>query len=219
VPGTVTVVLAAALIGLATAAAVRPVLQALPEPSDQPDKPAYRSLPTPRFLLLCGLLAALTTAVAWQNVSPAARPLWTVLSSCGVVLAVIDAKTTWLPLRIMQGAWFLMLLGIAVGWAFGGGWPLVVRAGAGAAIAAMLYFLGWLITRGGFGFGDVRYAPLLGAAAAASSWRLFIWALALGTMVGGVYGLVRLVKRRRGPFPYAPSMLAGAYLAVAASWL
>ena len=218
-PSTATVVTAAALTGLVTAAAVRPVLQALPEPPDQPDKVAYRSLPTARLLLICGLLAAGGTALAWQGVPSATLPLWTVLSSCGVLLAVIDAKTTWLPLRLTQAAWFLMLLGVAAGWALGGGWQLVVRTVVGAAIAGTLYFLGWLITRGGFGFGDVRYAPLLGAAAAACSWRLLMWALTLGTVVGGLYGLARLAHRRRGPFPYAPSMLAGTYLAVAASWL
>jgi leader peptidase (prepilin peptidase) / N-methyltransferase len=219
VPSTATVVAAAVLTGLATAAAVRPVLQALPEPPDQPGKVAYRSLLTARLLLICGLLAAGGTAVAWQRVPPATLPLWTVLSTCGVLLAVIDAKTTWLPLRLTQAAWLLMLLSVAAGWALGGGWQLAVRTVAGAAIAGALYFLGWLITRGGFGFGDVRYAPLLGAAAAACSWRLLIGALIMGTVVGGLYGLARLAHRRRGPFPYAPSMLAGTYLAVAASWL
>jgi leader peptidase (prepilin peptidase) / N-methyltransferase len=219
VPGIASGVLAAALTGIATAAAIRPVLQALPEPTDELDKVAYRALPTAKFLLLCGLLAALTTVLAWQSVPPATRPLWVVLSSCGVLLAAIDAKTTWLPLRLTHAAWLLMLLGALAGSALGGGWHLVLRAGVGAALAGTLYFLGWVITRGGFGFGDVRYAPLLGAAAAASSWRLLVWALTLGTVVGGVYGSVRLARRRRGPFPYAPSMLAGAYLAVAASWL
>jgi leader peptidase (prepilin peptidase) / N-methyltransferase len=219
VPGAATIVLAAALTGLVTAAAVRPVLLALPEPVDQLDKPVYRSLLTTRFLMLCGLLAAVTTAVAWHSVPPATRPLWLVLSSCGVLLAVIDARTTWLPLRLTQAAWLLMLVGAAVGWALGGGWQLLVRAAVGAAVAGALYFIGWLITQGGFGFGDVRYAPLLGAAAAAGSWRLLIWALVLGTVAGGGHGLVRLARRSRGPFPYAPSMLAGVYLAVAASWL
>ncbi len=218
-PGIASVALAAALTGLATAAAVRPVLLALPEPKGRLDKLAYRSLPTARFLMVCGALAAIATVLTWQSVPPATRPLWIVLSSCGVLLAVIDARTTWLPLRLIQAAWLLMLLGAIAGWGLGGGWQLLFRAALGGGLAGGLYFLGWLITRGGFGFGDVRFAPLLGAAAAASSWRLLVWALTLGTVVGGLYGLVRLTRRRRGPFPYAPSMLAGAYLAVAASWL
>jgi len=74
----------------------------------------------------------------------------------------------------------------------------------------------WAVTRGGFGYGDVRYAPLLGAATAGDSWTLLIWALTLGTAVGAGHGTARLIRRRPGAFPYAPSMLAGCYLAVVA---
>lgn len=75
------------------------------------------------------------------------------------------------------------------------------------------------MTRGGFGFGDVRYAPLVGAATATVSWTLLAWALVLGSLVGAVLGLVRLARRRRGAFAYAPAILAGSYLAVALAWL
>jgi leader peptidase (prepilin peptidase)/N-methyltransferase len=95
----------------------------------------------------------------------------------------------------------------------GGGFGIALRAGAGAAIAGGLYLLVWWLSRGGFGFGDVRFAPLLGAAAAAGSWALLWFTLLLGTVVGGLVGLLRLAQGRRGPFPYAPSMLVGAYAA------
>lgn len=217
--GTETLVLATVTTGLITAAAVGPVLRALPEPAGVTEKIPYRSLLSPGFIALCGGLAALAAAITWYHVPLAAMPLWTVLSTIGILLAVIDARTTWLPLRLTQIAWILMVLGALAAVALGGGWSLVVRSGVGAVIAGALYFLGWLFTRGGFGFGDVRFAPLLGAAAGADSWRLLLWALFLGTAVGGVHGLVRLSRSRTGPFPYAPSMLAGVYLALAASWL
>ena len=95
----------------------------------------------------------------------------------------------------------------------GGGVWVAVRALAGAAIAGGLYLLVWLLSHGGFGFGDVRFAPLLGAAAAADSWTLLWWTLLLGTVAGGLIGLLRLAQGWRGAFPYAPSMLIGAYAA------
>jgi leader peptidase (prepilin peptidase)/N-methyltransferase len=95
----------------------------------------------------------------------------------------------------------------------GGDLGIALRAAAGAAIAGGLYLLVWLISRGGFGFGDVRFAPLLGAAAAAESWALLWLTLLLGTVAGGLVGLARLARGRRDAFPYAPSMLAGAYAA------
>jgi leader peptidase (prepilin peptidase) / N-methyltransferase len=211
---------AALLTGLVTATAAGPVLRALPEPADVPDKITYRSLVTPGFVVLCGGLAAAAAALSWHTTALAAQPLWTVLSTVGVLLAAIDARTTWLPLRLTQIAWLLMVVGaLAAAVVLGGGWALLLRCGVGAGTAGALYFLGWVLTRGGFGFGDVRFAPLLGAATGADSWRLLLWALFLGTAVGGIHGLVRLARSGAGPFPYAPSMLAGAYLALAASWL
>jgi leader peptidase (prepilin peptidase) / N-methyltransferase len=59
----------------------------------------------------------------------------------------------------------------------------------------------------------VRFAPLLGAAAAADSWTLLWWTLLLGSVAGGLMGVLRLAQGRRNAFPYAPSMLAGAYAA------
>ena len=210
-------VTAAILTGLVTATAAGPVLRALPEPADVPDKITYRSLVTPGFLVLCGGLAAAAAAISWQSAPVTAQPLWTVLSTVGILLALIDARTTWLPLRLTHIAWLLMTLGALAALLLGGGWALLLRCGVGAGTAGALYFLGWVLTRGGFGFGDVRFAPLLGAAAGADSWRLLVWVLFLGTAVGGIHGLVRLARSRAGPFPYAPSMLAGAYLALAAS--
>jgi leader peptidase (prepilin peptidase) / N-methyltransferase len=171
------------------------------------------------FVLVASLLAAFTAVLSWYAVPIAALPAWMVIGTCGALLAMIDARTTWLPLRLIQASWLLMAGAVGLGWPLGGGWQLVARAAGGAAVAGALYLIVWLLTRGGFGFGDVRFAPLLGAAAAACSWRLLIWALALGTLVGGVNGLVRLMAKRPGAFPYAPSMLAGAYLAVVVDWL
>ena len=59
----------------------------------------------------------------------------------------------------------------------------------------------------------MRFAPLVGAATAADSWSLLVIGLFAGSVLGAAYGGLRLVRRRAGPFPYAPAMLAGAYLA------
>ena len=93
-----TAVLATVMTGLVTAAAVGPVLRALPEPRALHTRSATALL-TPGFIALCGGLAAAAAAITWYRVPLAAMPLWTVLSTAGVLLAAIDARTTWLPLR------------------------------------------------------------------------------------------------------------------------
>jgi leader peptidase (prepilin peptidase)/N-methyltransferase len=139
--------------------------------------------------------------------------MWSVLAILGVLLAAIDARTSWLPLRLTQIAWLAMAIAALVSAVLSGDIWVAGRAIVGAAIAGTLYLLVWLISRGGFGFGDVRFAPLLGAASAAGSWTLLWLTLLLGTVIGGFLGLLRLARGRREAFPYAPSMLIGAYAA------
>ena len=209
--------LAVLATGLLTAAITRPLLLRLPEPQVE-DAPGYAALPTTRFVLVCALCSAAAAAVAWTALPAVLQPLWTVLAVGGVLLAAVDLVTTWLPLRLVQASWLAMAVAALTAAALVGSWLVLLRSAVGAAVAGGLYLAVWLVSRGGFGYGDVRFAPLLGAAAAAESWRLLVITLVAGTVVGGAVGLARLVRRRDGPFPYAPSMLAGAYLAALWGW-
>jgi leader peptidase (prepilin peptidase) / N-methyltransferase len=201
------------MIAVITALLVRPVLRRLPEPADGDGKPRYRDLGSRRFLIGCGVLAGAAAIVSWLSLPHSAQPMWSVLAILGVLLAAIDARTSWLPLRLTRTAWLAMAVASLLAALLSGALSVGVRAMAGAAIAGVLYLLVWLVSRGGFGFGDVRFAPLLGAAAAADSWTLLWLTLLLGTVVGGLVGLLRLIQGRRQAFPYAPSMLIGAYAA------
>ncbi len=203
---------------LGMAVLTRPILRRLPEPAIGEGKPRYADLATPRLVAGCTLLAGAGVIMGWLTAPPAIQPLWWVLSSLGVLLTAIDALTTWLPLRLTQAAWVAMAAALLLSLPLGADWSTVLRAVTGAGLAGLLYFGVWLVSRGGLGFGDVRFAPLVGAATAAHSWSLLIWAMLLGSALGALYGIVRLARRRAGPFPYAPVMLLGAYLACGTAW-
>jgi leader peptidase (prepilin peptidase) / N-methyltransferase len=204
---------------LALAAVITGVLLArllvarLPEPVDGAGKVRYADLGTPAFVGGCALVAGAAAAVSWLTLPVVLLPLWWVLATFGVVLAAVDARTTWLPLRLTRVTWAAMAAAGLVAALLGVGGFALLRAGAGATLAGLLYLVVWRLSRGGFGFGDVRFAPLVGAATAAHSWSLLVLGLFAGSVLGAVYGGIRLVRRRAGPFPYAPAMLAGAYLA------
>lgn len=207
---------AVGVTAMVCAAVAGPVLSWLPEPAEPPEdgpKVVYASLAQPSFILACALASAVAAAVAWTTLPAPVQPLWSVLSVAGVLLAAIDAATTWLPLPLVHLAWAAMTVATLIGAGLAGSWPMLVRAGLGAAAAGGVYLLAWALTRGGFGYGDVRFAPLLGAAAAAESSQLLLWSLLAGSLLGALHGILRLVARRRGSFPYAPAMLGGAYLA------
>jgi leader peptidase (prepilin peptidase)/N-methyltransferase len=209
----------AALAAAATALAAGPLLRRLPEPDpSQPDaatKIRYAVLADHRFAIGCGLLSLGLGWTSWALLPPVQQPPWIVLATLGVLLAAIDLRTTWLPLRLIRPGWLLMLLAVALSAALLGDVWVLVRGLAGAVAAGALFAAVWAVSRGGFGFGDVRYALLIGAAPATVGWTEWIWALLLGSVAGAVVGLVRLMGGRRQGFPYAPTMLLGCYLALA----
>lgn len=208
----------ALLLVLVTAVPVllgtRPVLVRLAEPVEPDGKAPYAGLATPRFALTCTALAAGGAVLVALTQPPATWPLWWVLSAPALVLVAVDARTTWLPLDLTRAVW-VMTLGAASVSTVLGGVHLLARAGAGAGAAALLYLLLWRLSRGGLGFGDVRLAPVLGAAAAAVGWSTLLATLLLGSLAGAAVGVVLALRHRPGAFAYAPSMLAGALLACA----
>ena len=211
-PGGWGVLLLALVTALPVLAATRPVLLRLPEPAEPGDKTPYRALPTRRFVTTCTALATLSACVVALTLPPATWPLWWVLGAPALVLVAVDSRTTWLPLDLTRAVWVLALGATAVATFLGGG-DLGLRSVVGAGSAALLYLLLWRLSRGGLGFGDVRLAPVLGAAAAAAGWPTLFAALLLGSLAGAVVGIVLTLRGRPGAFAYAPSMLFGAFLA------
>lgn len=208
-----------ALIGsamLAAALLAGRLVPRLPEPGNGAGKLRYAELADRRFVLGCTALAGLAALVAWLVQPHAAQPLWWVLGTVGLVLAAVDARTTWLPLPLTRLAWAAQAAAGLIALVLGLGGPALLRAAAGAAAAGLLYLVVWRLSGGGFGFGDVRFAPLVGAATAADGWTTLLLGLLAGSVLGAAYGLVLRVRGgRTGPFPYAPALLAGAYLGVA----
>lgn len=212
---------ALALVGaLATAACTAAILRRLPLPVDEPDARPYADLVSPRLfaIVAASCLAALATSfllAPWQT-----WPAWGALGTLGVLLAVVDAHTGLLPLRLTWAFGALVVLGlVAVAALRADPTPVWVAVLCGAGVG-LLFWLLWRIGAG-LGFGDVRLATLVAAVAGATSLQLAVWAFLLGGLAGVVWGVaVRL--RRRDPadsaFPYGPSLVLGPYLALLAEW-
>lgn len=189
------------------------ILLRLPAPVDEPDSDPYRPLATPGFAVTVAALALVATGLVTTLVPPALQPAWAALNSCGILLGCIDARTTFLPLRLTQAAWLLGVLGIGVtAWLRGDAW-ILLRAGIGAFVAAGLFFLFWRFA-GGFGFGDVRLAALIGGITATISPGFAFLSLTAGSVAGVVWGLAVLAAKRERAYPYGPALVAGPYLAL-----
>lgn len=214
--GAVLIIAAGLLVGLGGPV----LLRRLPEPVDTGDeiKISYAALARPAFAAITGLLTAAGTALAVITQPVAFWACWWVFGVFAVLLAGIDARTTWLPSPVIYAGWLAMLPAAVLAVLLDSDHRLqtAVTVVAGALIAGVGYFLLWLITRGrGIAFGDVRLMPLVGAVAGTMGWSGIYWSVLLGSVVGAVIGVVRLARRRHGPFPYAPALVAGPYAAAA----
>lgn len=205
-------VVAAVLVGVAAGVLWLLVLPRLREPVTEEEKRPYAALATTSLAVVVAGLAAAGAGLAWLRLPVAQQPVWVVLSIAGVALAVVDGLTTWIPATATRWAWLVMTFAAPLMVLLGASWTDVVRAVAGGILAGGLYGLVWLLTRGGFGFGDVRFVPLIGAATAAASWTFLFAALLVGSLLVVGHGVWRQVRRTGGVQPWAPSLLAGAYV-------
>lgn len=83
---------------------------------------------------------------------------------------------------------------------------------AGAVLGFLVLFLIAIVSKGGMGFGDVKYFAVLGLFLGMKNTIFtLIFAAFFGTIVGGV--LIALKKHRRNqPLPFAPFIGAGALI-------
>lgn len=219
VPVVVVVALLAAAVAVLLAVAV---LRRLPEPSpDDHDpggatrKPTYRGLVRPSFLIMVGVFAAATATVAVIRLEPTQWAPWLVLAVFGSVLAMIDSATTWLPNEVMHPFWIAMTVALLIMIMLGER-RNVVSVLVGGAAWMLVFWLVWAISRQ-LGFGDVRLALGLGAAAGAAGWVTIYTCLFAGTLVGALWGVLHRARRGRqpGPFPYGMALFLGCPIGLA----
>lgn len=90
-----------------------------------------------------------------------------------------------------------------------------------ALVAAIGYFavllLVAIVTRGGFGMGDVKLAVLLGLFMGFWGWPVLAAGLFYTGLIGGIPALVLIATRRAGrgdELPYGPAMILGSWAAL-----
>lgn len=208
--GLVALALAGALVAL-----VPLLLRGLPVPPEEPDLPPFSDLDSPRLRVEVFGSATLAGLLAFALVPVPYWAVWAPLATIGSLLAAIDLRTTFLPLRLNHLALALSVAGAGIASWWQGAWQPLAGSLAGAAAAAGFFWVAWRLSRGTLGFGDVRLAGLVGAVTGAHGLVLLVWAFLLGTACGAVWAVV--ARLRRGPraeFPYGPALLLGPFLAL-----
>lgn len=145
-------------------------------------------------------------------------PAYLLFVAVTTVLVITDFDHKLIPNRVLYPGGAISVAALAVGAVVAGRAEDLPRAGLGGLAFFGLFLLVALAARGGFGFGDVKLAALLGVFAAFDSWRALLITIFFTGMIGGVPAIALLVLRRARPrdeIPYGPAMVAGSWLAIA----
>lgn len=144
-------------------------------------------------------------------------PAYATLAALTVVLGLTDLDHKLIPNRVLYPGTAVAFVLLAVGAAAAGRTGDLPRAAVGAAGYFAVLFAVYLVARGGFGFGDVKLAVLLGGMTAFASQRSILLAVFFTGVFGGIPAIALLVSRRGGlrtELPYGPPMLLGAWTAL-----
>jgi leader peptidase (prepilin peptidase)/N-methyltransferase len=186
------------------------ILRLLPVPEGGA---SYASAATARFAIGAASLCAAAGlcavgALSWPMWLP-----WIGFAGLGVWLACVDAVTGIVPRRVSHLAAAVIMILVTAQAAVEGSAAPLVRAVVGGTGVWLLFAGLWLVARGAFGFGDVRYSLPWAMTAAAASWQHLGAAALLGSVLALLYGLTAGALRGARSFPYTPGLAAGLFAA------
>lgn len=166
--------------------------------------------------------AILFTLVAWKfehSYSHGLLPMFAFLyfAAVTVALAVIDLSTRTLPNAIVLPSYVVGLFILASDGFISGDQRAFIRSVAGATVMWLLYFALALIYPDGMGFGDVKFAGVLGLFLGYLGWEVLITGAFAAFVLGGFFALSLVILRRKNlksGIPFGPWMVAGAWLGI-----
>ncbi len=184
----------------------------------RPERPPDRGRPRAPVVVAVAIITALVLGLVGARIgADPALAAFGVFSLVGVTLVLIDLAEHRLPdiLTLPSYAVGAVLLGLAT--ALGSDTGSLGRALLGAMLALVVFTILWLVAPTGIGFGDVKYAGVVGLHAAWLGWGPLFIALVGGFVVGGVVSLLLLVTGRvglRSRVPFGPAMIVGALIGI-----
>lgn len=170
-----------------------------------------------RYPLVEGLTALLFAATAARFGYSAALPAYFVFVASLVALSFIDLDTYLLPKKIVYPALGAGVVALGIAAATTHDTSSALSAAEGALIAFAALFLLHLISPKGMGFGDVRFALLLGLFMGWIELLTVGLGLFLSFLYASVVGIGLMAAKRRGRkdrIPFGPFLAAGAITAV-----
>lgn len=139
------------------------------------------------------------------------------LAAVSIALALIDVDTHTLPNSLVLPSYFVGALLLGAAGIASDDYRALLRALAGMAALWSIYVILALVYPGGMGFGDVKFAGVLGMFLGYLGWDALVVGAFSAFVLGGIFGIALLVSRkasRKSGIPFGPWMLAGAWVGV-----
>ena len=177
------------------------------------DDEARQPHPGPRWWIplataaASGLLAWRFGVDRWPLLLPTLPLAW-----FGPWLSAIDLDVRRLPNRLLGVHAALVAAGAGAAAVITNDAAIAIQAALGGVVAFSVF---WVLDRlrpGGFGWGDGKYVPILGAATAAVSLTVAWWTFLLACLAAV---MATPFRRRRTAFPFGPWLAIGALAAIA----
>lgn len=153
-----------------------------------------------------GLLAWRFGVERWPLLLPTLPLAW-----FGPWLSAIDLDVRRLPNRLLAVHGVVVAVGVGAAALITGDLNIALHAAIGGAVAFVVFWILDRVRPGGFGWGDGKYIPIIGAATAAASLSVAWWAFLIACLAAV---LATPFRRRRANFPFGPWLAAGALVAL-----
>lgn len=153
---------------------------------------------------LGGILGAWIALIAY---------LW--FASMSIALSVIDAEHQRLPNAIVFPSYAVVIGLLSIASMLSGSWERLGSTLGGAVVFGGCYVLVSVIYPRGIGGGDVKLAPVCGAAMGSVSWGALLVGGFAGFLFSAVLGLSLIALRRatwKTGLPFGPFLLAGSWI-------
>jgi len=193
-------------------------------------RPWFRNESSPRLglrtLLVLAVVAAVyvATAIRFDRSGWAEFIAYLALFAVLVLLSIIDIGEYRLPDPIVLPSIVLGVVTVVVVSLLDDDPERVLAALVGAGVAFAVLLAAHLVSPQGMGFGDVKFALLLGlavgwqATTTIDSIILVLWMLLIGFGVGSIVGVILwIVRRANAPFPFGPFLAIGTFVTVMVS--
>jgi leader peptidase (prepilin peptidase)/N-methyltransferase len=174
-------------------------------------------LDTPTRIAAAGILGAgMAMAMSLRFGWSAELPAYLAFGAATAAISVTDLAARRVPNRVVAPAFVAGLALLAMASTESGTWWPLARAAVGAVLLAGFYLALGVAFPAGMGFGDVKWAGVIGLYLAYLSWTTLPMATLVAFGAAAVFALTSYGggRRRRVVLPMAPFMTAGALVAV-----